>query len=142
MTIDWAALTPELYVTDIAKSLEFYVDVLGFEVLFDRPEEKFAYLAIGKAQLMLEQIGDTQERSWQTGGLEYPLGRGINFQIEVPNAAKLISSLEAINHPFYRELEERWYRAGNTLEGQKQFLVQDPDGYLLRFCEILGSKPV
>ena len=142
MDIDWAALVPELYVTDISKSLNFYVDVLDFEILFDRPEEKFAYLAMGKAQLMLEQIGDTQGRSWQTGRLEYPLGRGINFQIEVSNAAELINSLEAINHPFYRELEERWYRVGDTLEGQKQFLVQDPDGYLLRFCEILGSEPV
>ncbi|HAT7741725.1 TPA: VOC family protein, partial [Vibrio vulnificus] len=27
------------------------------------------------------------------------------------------------------------------LSGQKEFLVQDPDGYLLRFSQYLGEKP-
>jgi lactoylglutathione lyase len=38
-------------------------------------------------------------------------------------------------------LEERWYRRGDVLLGQRQFVVQDPDGYLLRFCQDLGSRP-
>ncbi|HFQ4989843.1 TPA: VOC family protein, partial [Vibrio vulnificus] len=25
--------------------------------------------------------------------------------------------------------------------GQKEFLIQDPDGYLLRFSQYLGEKP-
>lgn len=34
------------------------------------------------------------------------------------------------------------YRQDNKLLGNKEFLVQDPDGYLLRFAEDLGEKEV
>jgi catechol 2,3-dioxygenase-like lactoylglutathione lyase family enzyme len=33
------ALVPELYVSEIGRSLHFYTGVLGFAVLYDRPEE-------------------------------------------------------------------------------------------------------
>ena len=36
-------------------------------------------------------------------------------------------------------LEERWYRAGAGQIGQRQFVVADPDGYLLRFVRLLGA---
>jgi hypothetical protein len=39
-----------------------------------------------------------------------------------------------------REPWEKWYRAGDRELGQRQFLVQDPDGYLLRFCQDLGER--
>jgi hypothetical protein len=32
------------------------------------------------------------------------------------------------------------YRVGDKETGNKQFLVQDPDGYLLRFFEDLGLR--
>jgi hypothetical protein len=41
-----------------------------------------------------------------------------------------------------RELDDAWYRAGESLIGQRQFLVPDPDGYLLRFCQVLGVRAV
>ena len=50
-------LVPELYVSDLLKTLSFYVDILGFEILFQRSEEKFAYLQRENAQMMFEQIG-------------------------------------------------------------------------------------
>jgi hypothetical protein len=37
-------------------------------------------------------------------------------------------------------VEEKWYRVNDQETGNKQFLVQDPDGYLLRFFEDLGIK--
>ena len=39
-------LTPELGVTDIARSLGFYRDILSFTVVYDRPAEGFAYIAV------------------------------------------------------------------------------------------------
>ena len=38
------------------------------------------------------------------------------------------------------EIQENWYRAGNKLVGHKEFLVLDPDGYLLRFAQDIGEK--
>ena len=38
-------------------------------------------------------------------------------------------------------MEERWYRVGAEARGNRQFWVQDPDGYLLRFFQDLGLRP-
>ena len=46
--------TPELDVSDLDRSLAFYVGVIGFAVMFDRPEERFAFLTLEGVHLMLE----------------------------------------------------------------------------------------
>jgi catechol 2,3-dioxygenase-like lactoylglutathione lyase family enzyme len=50
-------LVPELKVADIAQSLAFWRDILGFSVRFDRPEDGFAYLDLEGAEIMLDQRG-------------------------------------------------------------------------------------
>ncbi|TSD85006.1 VOC family protein [Mycobacterium sp. KBS0706] len=134
-------LVPELYVSDIDRSRRFYIGVLGFAVLYDRPEERFAYLVREGAALMLEQPADPG-RTWLAGPLEQPYGRGINLQIEVGDLGPLHAAVLAAEAPLLLPLEERWYRCGDGLVGQRQFVVQDPDGYLLRFCQDLGSRPL
>ena len=58
-----APLVPELHVTDIDRSLRFYVDLLGFSVAYARPDEGFAFLEFGGAQLMLEQTDSLEPSS-------------------------------------------------------------------------------
>ena len=134
----WARLVPELIVNDITISLDFYTAVLGFKVRYDRPEERFAYLDLDGAQLMIEQPIEP----WLTGTLERPFGRGINLQIEIASIAPLLERLAARSWPLYRSPEDEWYRGGEVLFGNRQFLVQCPDGYLLRFFEDLGERPL
>ncbi|MCZ8193802.1 MAG: bleomycin resistance protein [Brevundimonas sp.] len=134
----WTALVPEVTCTDLQASLIFYRDALGFEVLYQRPEDGFAYLELGDAQLMLEQ----GFAGWLTGPLERPFGRGINLQIEVLDARKLEARLKASGCPLFRTCQDAWYRDGDVEHGQIEFLVQDPDGYLLRFVEPLGERPI
>lgn len=139
--IKWAALVPEFVVQDITDSLRFWCDCIGFEVLYDRKEEFFAYLGLGGAQVMLEQF-NPQDREWETAVMEKPYGRGINFQIEVEAVEPIIQRLQEVGYELFVEVEERWYRADDVEFGQKQFLVQDPDGYLLRLIEHLGERKV
>jgi len=42
----------------------------------------------------------------------------------------------------FRDVEDAWYRAGDVEAGQRQFIVQDPDGYLVRLVQRLGERPV
>jgi len=131
------ALVPELSVSDFADSLRFYTTVLGFRIVYQRPEHQFAYLSYEGSQVMIEQAHGT----WETGPLEHPYGRGVNFQIGVERIALLVAALRAEGHPLLVEPQERWYRRDDAEIGQRQFLVQDPDGYLLRFAESLGTRP-
>lgn len=135
----WAALVPELLVADLGRSRDFYCGVCGFALRFARPEEGFVYLQLGGAQIMLEEVG---AEAWITGPMEPPFGRGINFQIEVAELAPIAARLEAAGIVPFRALHEAWYREGDVEHGQSQLLVQDPDGYLLRFVEVLGERAV
>ncbi len=70
-----------------------------------------------------------------------PLGRGLNLQIEVDAVAPMLIALGGAGWPLFLPLEERWYRRDHEELGNRQFVVADPDGYLLRFFEGLGSRP-
>ncbi|WP_291429970.1 VOC family protein [Deinococcus sp.] len=132
-------LVPELTVTDIGASLRFWVDLLGFQIDYERPEDRFAYIVLGSAHVMLDQIGQT--RTWETGPLERPFGRGINFELTVPDVQPILERLSGANWPLFVEPEEQWYRVNDQQTGVRQFLVQDPDGYLVRFSQSLGLRP-
>ena len=138
-TSDWAPLVPELYVLDLERSLQFWCELLGFRTLYRRSESGFAYLERERAQVMLEQNGS---ESWSVGAMARPFGRGINLQIAASSLQPMLDRLAAANWPLFVLPAERWYRTGNSESGQRQFLVQDPDGYLLRFAEGLGERAV
>lgn len=133
-------LVPELMVTDLGNSLGFWVHCLGFEVAYQRPEDGFAYLDLNGAQVMLEQI-DPDAGQWLTAPLTKPFGRGINLQIDVAAVAPITQKLGQAGFPLYRACKDTWYRADNVEVGQREFIVQDPDGYLVRLVERLGERP-
>lgn len=136
------ALVPEFAVSDFVASKQFYCEVLGFTCAYERPEEGFAYLKLGEAELMIDQIG--AGRTFDDGHLpsEYPFGRGLNVQIEVHDVEPLLRALNAANHKLYLPKEDKWYRKEVDEVGNRQFVVADPDGYLLRFFQSLGSRPL
>lgn len=135
-----ARLVPELLVTDLQASLAFWCGMLGFRILYDRPEEKFAYLDLDGAEVMIEQRSETV-RQWVTGAMEQPFGRGINLQIEVADLLAPLERLQFNRWPLFMDVEEKWYRAGDAEIGCRQFLVRDPDGYLVRLCSDIGERP-
>ncbi len=87
--------------------------------------------------MMLEENPNS---AWSTGKLEYPFGRGINFQIEVKDLDYILERLKKNNYPIKSPPNEKWYRQSDKLLGVKEMLVLDPDGYLLRFSQSIGQK--
>lgn len=132
---------PEFACSDFERSLAFYTGPLPFAARYTRPGFAYCDCTVSPAhrpiQIMLEQAGN----HWETGPLERPFGRGINLQIEVTGVAGIVLGLKAAGIPLFRPLETIWYRADAVEHGLRQVLVQDPDGYLLRFCEPIGSRP-
>lgn len=129
MNMDFNKMIPELSVFDIEQTKRFYND-LEFKIEYERPEEKFVFMSFQDSQFMFEQIHDN---GWNIGKLIYPLGRGINFSIAVDDIEGLYKLVKTLNLEIYRELNRSIYQVNGTEETQTEFLIQDPNGYLLRF---------
>ena len=133
----WNSIIPELSVTNLDNSLKFY-KTAGFKVEYSREENKFAFISLNSIQFMLQEISDNDK--WEVAPLSYPFGNGINFQLDVKNLKEIYQALKDNNYKVAFDIEENWYRQDDKLLGSREFLVQDPDGYLLRFSEDLGEK--
>lgn len=134
----WAPIIPELVVSNFHVSLAFWTDGLGFEVMYRRAQPDFVMLRLGRAQVMLEVLN---ESSWLTGKLTAPFGRGINFEIVHPDPAELAARLLTHGIVPFRSLQESRYLVNGVETIQLAVLVQDPDGYLLRFAQNAPVAP-
>ncbi len=78
-----------------------------------------------------------------TGALEHPYGRGVNFQIKTDELEKIVERIKAAGHPLKRGIEESWRKCGTIsasryrIRGEKEIHVLDPDGYFLRFSQLV-----
>jgi catechol 2,3-dioxygenase-like lactoylglutathione lyase family enzyme len=89
---------------------------------------------------MIDQIGLVRDFERDQAPLEKPFGRGLNVQIRVPDIHVILQRLTAAEVEPYLPLEEKWYRRDDREVGNRQFVVADPDGYLLRLFEDLGQR--
>ena len=137
--LEFSKNIPELSVTNLENSLKFY-KTAGFKLEYDRPENKFAFISLSTIQFMLQEISNNDK--WNIAPIAYPFGNGVNFQLEVDNLDEIYNNFKNSNYKIAFDIEENWYRQDDKLLGSKEFLIQDPDGYLLRFSEDLGEKEV
>ncbi|MCP4087437.1 MAG: VOC family protein [Actinomycetia bacterium] len=135
-----AHLVPEQDVTTPERSPLFYTDVLGFEIAYERAEDQFVHLRLGGAELMLEK---TLGRGRITTGQPVrPFCRGMNPQIQINDLDTLLGRLDEAETAPLLSTEEGRYRRARTEVGNRQVWIQDPDGYLLRFHQDLGERPM
>lgn len=127
-------LIPELSVSDLSKSLDFYIGILGFKIEYER--KKFIFLSFQGSQIMLDEDNNNEDSPWYTGKLEYPRGRGIHFQFEVDSIEPLLEKLKEKKWPIKTEPKVYEFRKEKEIIKMKGFLVMDPDGYLIMFNEI------
>lgn len=122
------SLIPEFSVTDINISKEFY-ESIGFKIKYERVQDKFCFLELEENQIMIEQIND----NWKTGELKYPFGRGINISMTIRDVEAYYEVLLEKKIKIFKKLEIHKYKVRDAIYEDKEFLIQDPDGYLLRF---------
>lgn len=122
------SLIPELSVTDIEKSKEFYLN-LGFKIMYERKEDKFCFLYLEDNQIMIEEINN----NWNVGEMKYPFGNGINISMSVSDIDSFYESIISKKIVLFRKIKTSKYRVDDIIYEDKEFLLQDPDGYLLRF---------
>lgn len=113
--------------------------MLGFKIEYDRAEERFAFLDRGGARLMIEQTVDPARRLILAEPV-HPFGRGMNLQVPVDDVDALYEVVVAAGAPIVLPREEREYRRGTGSVRVRQFVVADPDGYLLRLSQVLADN--
>lgn len=122
-------LIPELSVSNIERSKRFYTDI-GFKIIYERIENQFCFLELEGNQLMIEQINS----NWDIGAkIDYPFGRGINISMEVNDIELIRENVINNNYDIFIDIMVNEYRVDNKIYKDREFLIQDPDGYVLRF---------
>lgn len=80
-----------------------------------------------------------RDRLFPEAELAHPYGRGVNFEITVGDVKAVHAAVLTACLPIMLPLEERWYGRATDSVGVRQFALHDPDGYLLRFSERIGT---
>lgn len=140
------SLTPELSCSNIKVSLSFYLETLGFKIQYQREEEGFAMIERQGSRIMLDEVrpntGTETKRIWISAPMELPFGREINLEIKTSKVDQLYDRCKQTGANIFLSIEEKWYRTNNSEIGNRQFIVLDPDGYMLRFVQELGEQKI
>ena len=118
-----------LRVGNLERSIKFYTEVLGMEVLRqnDFPEGKFTLAFVGYGT---ESESTVLELTYNYGVESYDMGKAYgHIAIEVDDAYKACESVKNAGGKVMRE-------AGPMLHGSTVIaFVQDPDGYNVEFIQ-------
>ena len=126
-------------VQDYQAALDRWCDLIGMTAVFTRPAQKLALLQHKDgAQVMIYQ----HDGDWETAAMQAPFGRGAIIQVFVADVAAVHARFAAANHAFYVDLREKLRDWRDRLDGQREFLVQDPDGYLVMVAQRIGERPL
>lgn len=104
------SLIPELSVTDIEKSKEFYLN-LGFKIMYERKEDKFCFLYLEDNQIMIEEINN----NWNVGEMKYPFGNGINISMTVSDIDSFYESIISKKIVLFRKIKTSKYRVDDII---------------------------
>jgi uncharacterized glyoxalase superfamily protein PhnB len=128
MPHDLKKLTPNLIVSDVARSIAFYRDVLGFEVTATVPETApyvFAAVQCGPIEIFLNAPDPAIAE--YPAFKDRPIGGTLTLFIEVARIKQTYESLKGAVK-VVMPLEHKWY-------GVTEFAFVDPDGYVITFAE-------
>lgn len=125
-------------VTDLTAGLAFWCGPCGFRVLYDPPEDGFACLERGGSRVMLDELPKGHAHRREVAPAERRFGRHINLEIAVADLGPILDAVAASGQPLFMAPETKTYGVGVGAATVRQFLVQDPDGYLLRFSQRIG----
>ena len=127
-------LTPNLIVSDVARSVAFYREVLGFVVDATVPEAApyvFASVKSGPVEVFLNAPEPAYAE--YPAFKDRPIGGTLTLFIEVEGIAAWHEALKD-RVKVVMPLEHKWY-------GVTEFAIADPDGYLITFAERDQAQP-
>jgi len=131
MAYVFKSLTPNLIVSDVARSVGFYRDVLGFSLGPTVPDQApyvFAIVQAGPVQIFFNAPEPAVAEYPAFAGR--PIGGTLTLFIDVERVRDVYEALKE-QVRIVMPLEKKWY-------GVTEFAFEDPDGYLITFAEREG----
>jgi lactoylglutathione lyase len=115
---------PFFGVKNIAESIRFYVDGLGFEMTnqwIDQGQLRWCWLQLGGAALMLQEFRKEGHDSYVPAG---KVGEGVSICFQCQDALEI-----------YRDVTARGIQTSEPFVGNNMWVValKDPDGYKIEF---------
>ena len=124
------ALTPNLMVKDVNKTVAFYKDVLGFEVVMTVPETgklDWAWMKRDEVNVMFQSRADMSQAIPALRNA--PVGATMTLYVMMEGVADLFKQLK--DHEKIRVVEP----LHDMFYGTKEFTIRDENDYLLTFAE-------
>jgi glyoxylase I family protein len=125
MSIALDGIAPQLQVHDMARSIAFYCDVLGFQVMATSPrhatEVDWCMLAQGEIAIMLAASSEPAARTAAESIL--PDDRGIALYFGCTDVDAAHAQLQRLSYPVAAPV--------TTPYGMRQLRLRDPDGFEL-----------
>ena len=139
------SLIPALAVKDIAASLRFYNDVLGFETSFSMPDDtgKLAHGSVKRGDVEIMFVRSSEAWRQHTSGVSVWIRTDRiddiyahlkARQLERARALLAGDAVSALDVRFTLDLHTAFY-------GQREFGVVDPNGVHVMFAQLV-SRPV
>jgi lactoylglutathione lyase len=117
-------VVPFFNVSDMERSLRFYIDGLGFTMKHKWTPDgtiRWCWLTLGGADLMLQQFRTEGHDSWKPTG---KVGEGVSLWFQCADAIAIYHDLRA------RSIDASEPQVGN---GLWDTVLRDPDGFCLHF---------
>ena len=128
-------LTPNLLVADVARSLAFYVDVLGFSRGTTVPDAEpfvFGTVTSDSVEIFFNEAGTAVKEYPSLSGR--PIGATGTMFIELDGAG----AVDAL-HDRLKAQMKIVMPIVTQFYGMREFAIEDPDGYILTLAERVGS---
>ncbi len=120
-------VVPAIRVKDTARSLAFYLDVLGFKLERGGPAEANSAISRGDARIMIKGTADFYGDGYNKAiRSRFGTPSAHALYIEAPDLEALYERVQASGGPLRDPLADRDW-------GQAEFTVEDPDGRWLAF---------
>ena len=129
-------VTPNLVVTDVARSLAFYRDVLGFSLVTTVPDAApfaFAWMKRDGVNVFLNSVETIRAHDAELAARPIPGAAGLFIVIEAETIAGGVDALCAAIGARARvrmPLTDQFY-------GMREFTIEDLDGYVIIFAQEL-----
>lgn len=123
------SLTPNLMVADMGKTIDYYRDVLGFELMMSAPEEApfdWAMMKSGGVSIMFQTQKSLGEELAAFKEIAAP-GGSLTFYVDVADINVLYDRVKG-KADLLKELF-------GTSYGTREFIIRDCNGYLIVFAE-------